>query len=199
MSDCCAQERLLPLAEAVATALELVEPVRDTETVSLLDADGRVLAADVLARLDTPPADQSAMDGFALYMADLHPERSKPACRWPDQHWPGIHIQASFRRARWRASPPARQFRWGRMRWSCAEQCGIAPDGAWIELPAATAARLRPGENIRRHGEDVSSGGVAAGARTAAAASGCSAGGWAGDGNVGGVAAAPGGRGFNRR
>lgn len=157
MSDCCAQERLLPLAEAVATALELVEPVRDTETVSLLDADGRVLAADVLARLDTPPADQSAMDGFALSLADLHP--AQPT-RLPvvgsalaGHPYPGVVPQGAVARITTGAPVPV-----GPDAVVMQEQCRIAPDGAWIELPAATAVRLRPGENIRRRGEDVTAG-----------------------------------------
>ena len=41
----------------------------------MLDAYGRVLAADLPARLDVPPHDNSAMDGFALYLADLQPDQ----------------------------------------------------------------------------------------------------------------------------
>ncbi len=66
-------DRLLTLAEAIAAALDAVRPIRETETetVPLLEAYGRVLAADLSARLDVPPHDNSAMDGFALYQADL--------------------------------------------------------------------------------------------------------------------------------
>jgi len=38
------------------------------------------------------------------------------------------------------------------------EQCRIAPDESWIELEPKIAARLKPGENIRRRGEDVRAG-----------------------------------------
>ncbi|HPE73873.1 MAG TPA: hypothetical protein PK018_17170, partial [Candidatus Competibacter sp.] len=65
------RDRLLTLAEAIAAALDAVRPVRETETVPLLEAYGRVLATDLPARLDVPPHDNSAMDGFALYRADL--------------------------------------------------------------------------------------------------------------------------------
>ena len=41
------------------------------ETVSTFDALGRVLAADVRSQLDVPPADNSAMDGYALRAADV--------------------------------------------------------------------------------------------------------------------------------
>jgi molybdopterin molybdotransferase len=40
------------------------------ETVSLANANGRVLATPIHARLTQPPADLSAMDGFALRAAD---------------------------------------------------------------------------------------------------------------------------------
>ena len=72
--DCGDRDRLLTLAEALAAALDTVRPVRETETVPLLEAYGRVLAADLPARLDVPPHDNSAMDGFALYRADLQPD-----------------------------------------------------------------------------------------------------------------------------
>lgn len=41
------------------------------ETVSLEDAHGRVLAEPIVAKVNSPPADVSAMDGYALRDADL--------------------------------------------------------------------------------------------------------------------------------
>ena len=41
-------------------------PLLDIELVDLLTASGRVLADDIFAGADLPPADQSAVDGFAL-------------------------------------------------------------------------------------------------------------------------------------
>lgn len=43
----------------------------DVETVPLLAAAGRVLAADALARFAQPPFNSSAMDGYAVRAADL--------------------------------------------------------------------------------------------------------------------------------
>ena len=43
---------------------------RGKETVSLAEALGRVLSADVLAPLDVPPFDRSGVDGFALRAGD---------------------------------------------------------------------------------------------------------------------------------
>src|SRR5947209_8312114 len=62
-------EPTLPVEEAQARALELVTPL-GSETVPLLQADGRVLATDIAAPFDLPPHDNSAMDGYALCSAD---------------------------------------------------------------------------------------------------------------------------------
>ncbi|KHL69843.1 molybdopterin molybdenumtransferase [Pseudomonas flexibilis] len=45
-------------------------PLDERESVPLEQADGRVLAAPLIAGLDLPPWDNSAMDGYALRLAD---------------------------------------------------------------------------------------------------------------------------------
>src|SRR5947209_16265749 len=50
---------------------ERVTPVAETERVSLKEARGRVLAADLLAPIDLPPFDNSAVDGYAVCHADV--------------------------------------------------------------------------------------------------------------------------------
>lgn len=57
---------MLPVAEARDRLLSRAKPVQSRETVSLPEAEGRVLAADVTAKLTQPPFDASAMDGYAL-------------------------------------------------------------------------------------------------------------------------------------
>ena len=54
--------RLLALAEAA--------PILGTESVLLAASEGRVLAHDLISSLDLPPWPNSAMDGYALNMAD---------------------------------------------------------------------------------------------------------------------------------
>lgn len=61
---------LLPVAEAKERLLGRAVPVRESETVSLSQADQRVLSADVAARLTQPPFNASAMDGYALRAVD---------------------------------------------------------------------------------------------------------------------------------
>ena len=60
---------MIALEEARARILAALEPT-PAETVALAEAWGRVLARPVLARLTQPPADVSAMDGYAVRAAD---------------------------------------------------------------------------------------------------------------------------------
>ncbi len=61
---------MIPVAEAVATVVAGFKPL-SSETAPLDEALGRVLAADVAAGLNNPPADMSAMDGYAVRAADV--------------------------------------------------------------------------------------------------------------------------------
>lgn len=61
---------LLPVSEAKSRLLDKADPIAGSETVPLGEASGRILAADVVARLTQPPFDASAMDGYALRAED---------------------------------------------------------------------------------------------------------------------------------
>src|SRR3954470_9664115 len=61
---------LMPVAEALARVLAEAEPL-PAEPAPLTEAYGRVLAADVTALRTQPPADVSAMDGYAVRAADV--------------------------------------------------------------------------------------------------------------------------------
>jgi molybdopterin molybdotransferase len=61
---------LLSVEDALARVLDGVDPVA-AETVSIGQACGRVLAADVSALRTQPPADVSAMDGYAVRASDV--------------------------------------------------------------------------------------------------------------------------------
>ncbi|GGJ31151.1 Molybdopterin biosynthesis protein MoeA [Pseudomonas avellanae] len=65
-------KNLLPVEEAIARLLAMAEATQITERqrVSLADAEGRVLAVDLVSTLDLPPWPNSAMDGYALRQAD---------------------------------------------------------------------------------------------------------------------------------
>lgn len=67
---------LMPVEEALEQLLKLAEqaPIAETEVVTLAEAEGRVLAEDLLAELDLPPWPNSAMDGYALRLSDWQGE-----------------------------------------------------------------------------------------------------------------------------
>jgi molybdopterin molybdotransferase len=64
---------MLSVDEAVGIIASRVQPVGGTETVALVEADGRILAHDVAAPLPLPPFTNSAVDGYAVPHAGLPP------------------------------------------------------------------------------------------------------------------------------
>jgi molybdopterin molybdotransferase len=66
---------LLSVNAALALIAERVHPVVGVESVPLVEALGRVLAADLVAGMDVPPHANSAVDGYAILHADLLPGR----------------------------------------------------------------------------------------------------------------------------
>jgi molybdopterin molybdotransferase len=66
-----ARPPLLSLDDALAQLLASVQPLGRTELVTTFDADGRVLAEDVVSELQVPAFDNSAMDGYAVRCADI--------------------------------------------------------------------------------------------------------------------------------
>jgi molybdopterin molybdotransferase len=61
---------MLEYEEALARVLAAV-PAPTSEQISLAEADGRVLAQEILAPIDLPPFDNSAMDGYAVRASDV--------------------------------------------------------------------------------------------------------------------------------
>src|SRR5258706_3238948 len=69
---------MMSVEEAVSIIAARVTAVHDVETVSLTEADGRILAGDISAPLPLPPFTNSAVDGYAVRSADL-PDREEAA------------------------------------------------------------------------------------------------------------------------
>lgn len=61
---------LMALDEALASLLGKAQPRLPAESVATFDADGRVLAQDLVSALTVPPRDNSSMDGYAVRVAD---------------------------------------------------------------------------------------------------------------------------------
>ena len=79
---------LLPVDEALRRVLDGAAPL-GAESVDLLGAAERVLAADVTAQLTQPPFDASAMDGYAVRAADVARARTAiTSTGAPGRAWP---------------------------------------------------------------------------------------------------------------
>ena len=62
---------LVSVDEALEVLLAGAKPVTEIEEVPTLQATGRVLARSQASAMDVPPLDNSAMDGYALRIADV--------------------------------------------------------------------------------------------------------------------------------
>jgi molybdopterin molybdotransferase len=62
---------LMSLDDALKTLLAHIKPLTTLESVATLDADGRILAQDLVSGLQVPAFDNSSMDGYAVRSADV--------------------------------------------------------------------------------------------------------------------------------
>lgn len=142
---------LLPVDEALARLLAQAAPVDGVETLPTAAAAGRVLAEPVRSTLDVPPADNTSMDGYAVRVADVAADGGRlrvsqriPAGTVGQPLEPGTAARI-FTGA---LVPP------GADAIVMQEQAEL--DGDHVIL----RHRPRPGEWIRRAGEDIRAGGT---------------------------------------
>lgn len=70
-----AKVEAIRLADALAAIRTQLWPILDTEGVDISGARGRVLATDLVAKVNLPHWDSAAVDGFAVRGPDLVPDR----------------------------------------------------------------------------------------------------------------------------
>jgi len=140
-----------PLDQALAELLAFAAPLAPGESVSTFDADGRVLAHDLVSSLDVPAHDNSSMDGYAVRCADwqgfdtlLQVSQRIPAGS-------SGHALAAASVARIFTGAPIPP---GADAVVMQEDCDAMDGGVRIRI------QPRPGQWIRRHGEDVCAGAV---------------------------------------
>jgi len=142
---------LLTLDAARAMIAAQVGRIEGTERVGLLAADGRVLAADLVAPVDLPPFDNSAVDGYAVRLAGLEeggrlPVSGRLAAGKPAQPLIEGSAQRIFTGA---ALPPGAD--------TVFMQEDVRLDAGHVQVPPG----LRPGANTRPRGEDIARGAIA--------------------------------------
>ena len=148
---------LLPFDDARTWLLDRARRLTETEVLPLVRARGRILARDVVSRLAVPPQDNSAMDGFALRIADWAEGKTLPVSqRVPAGTQPQPLQPGTAARIFTGAPVPA-----GADCVVMQEQCRQEGDCVLV------ASAPRAGQNIRRAGEDIAAGTVvvAAGSR----------------------------------
>jgi molybdopterin molybdotransferase len=65
---------LMRIEDALSLVSARIPPIAETERVALAEADGRIVARSVIAPIDLPVFDNSAVDGYAVAHADLDPD-----------------------------------------------------------------------------------------------------------------------------
>lgn len=68
----CNTNGLMPLEQANKLMLDNIQPVTETELLGLESVNHRILAEDLHSTINVPPADNSAMDGYALHISELN-------------------------------------------------------------------------------------------------------------------------------
>lgn len=68
--SCDSKQNLLPIDDVLTILKDKAVAVTSVEKVSILNARTRILAEDLTSAIDVPPADNSAMDGYAFNAAD---------------------------------------------------------------------------------------------------------------------------------
>ncbi|WP_411879508.1 gephyrin-like molybdotransferase Glp [Polaromonas sp. YR568] len=145
-----ARAPLKPLDQALAELMARAAPLPGTEAVSTFDADGRVLAQELVSSLDVPAHDNSAMDGYALRAADWAEGAVLPVSQRIPAGSTG-HALAAGTAARIFTGAPVP---------TGADAVVMQEDCEAVETGVRIKTQPRPGQSIRRRGEDVAAGAV---------------------------------------
>jgi molybdopterin molybdotransferase len=150
------KETMVTVEEAIERILGSIEPLQ-AETVSILDATGRVLYEDVVSHFNVPPLDNSAMDGYAIIAENTaHASKEDPVAMTVVDE---IKAGGDFKAASVKANTAIRIMTGAPI-----------PDGAdsVIEIENTREDgdkvlifnRVKKGDNIRYAGEDIKKGSI---------------------------------------
>jgi molybdopterin molybdotransferase len=140
---------LIPVATALEQMLLSIQPVQESETLPLDQITGRITAKPVMASVNVPPADNSAMDGYAINWIDrgktLTVSQRIPAGSAPQPLQPGTCARIFTG-----SEVPA-----GADTVVMQEVVTLTSDGQ-----AVIPAELQQGQNVRPCGQDITVGQV---------------------------------------
>ena len=153
----CDQPGLTPVDTAIEYLLSQVTTVREQELCPLEQACGRVLAKDVISPVNVPPADNSAMDGYAVNPGSLDSGRTpiglfrQRGIVLAGEVFEGVLSAGECVRIMTGAVVPD-----GAKLVVMQENTEVVDAGVRVDHPES----LRDGDNIRRAGEDIRHGEV---------------------------------------
>ncbi len=152
--DCDDGQNLMPMNEALEQLLNSASPITETEKVPLIEAQGRILAEDLISSINVPPADNSAMDGYAVRSVDLADSTTRllPVSQRIPAGVMGTQLKAGTAARIFTGAPiPA-----GADAVVMQEVCVQEGDGE--NSTVIMTESISAGENIRRAGEDIRTG-----------------------------------------
>ncbi len=140
---------LIDPAVALQRLLAAVHVLADVDVVPTAAALGRVLASDVVATIDVPPADNTQMDGYALCSADVPVAGTSLAV---SQRIPAGSVPQPLQRG-----TAARIFTGGLM--PAGADCVVMQEDCSAEGDRVSVRVVpQPGDWVRRRGLDVAAG-----------------------------------------
>ena len=145
---------MMSVDEAVGIIAARVTAVREVETVTLVDADGRVLAHDVPAPLPLPPFTNAAVDGYAVSSRDL-PQREQRAFTVAGRVQAGAPAGGPVEPGQ------AMRIFTGAPMPDGADTVFMQEDVRVEDGKVVLPPGLKPGANVRAAGEDIPAGHVA--------------------------------------
>ena len=137
---------LMPLETALTQMLGRITPLHEVETLPLVRCFGRIAARDIVSPLNVPGFDNSAMDGYAVRLADLQTGNALPVAgkAFAGQPFSGEWPAGTCVRIMTGAPVPA-----GCDAVVMQEETEQTDDGVRF------TANVKAGQNIRRTGEDI--------------------------------------------
>ncbi|EME6422338.1 molybdopterin molybdotransferase MoeA [Escherichia coli] len=142
---------LMSLDTALNEMLSRVTPLTAQETLPLVQCFGRILASDVVSPLDVPGFDNSAMDGYAVRLADIASGQPLPVA--------GKSFAGQPYHGEWSAGTCIRIMSGAPVPEGC-EAVVMQEQTEQTDAGVRFTAEVRSGQNIRRRGEDISAGAV---------------------------------------
>ncbi|OBS08710.1 molybdopterin molybdotransferase MoeA [Acidihalobacter prosperus] len=143
----------LPFDAALARIIDAIRPLADRERVPLRAALGRILAVDVISGVDVPPHDNSAMDGYALRAEDLPAQAERSvALRLVGQSLAGGGRPAAI------GPGECARITTGALIPPGADTVVVQEAVSVTDARVTVSGTQRPGQNIRRAGEDLARG-----------------------------------------